>query len=169
MPTSSDKSSEQSADETAHALYTLAEKTIEKATGWAKNLMSSLAQKAIDWISYGIKTGVDTLSNQIKIALQPGPLITLEISRTEPTVTAVENVIISSPIDADKPPALEKQGSLASNLQRQRSDSNAQSIAHQLSSDSDDSGDGLESSTIAFSPLLEKTHNLHPLPSGATA
>ncbi len=43
MPTSSDKSSEQSANETANALYTLAAKTIEKATGWAKNLMSSLA------------------------------------------------------------------------------------------------------------------------------
>lgn len=51
MPTSSDNSSEQNANETANALYTLAEKTIEKVTGWAKSLMSSIAQKAIDWIS----------------------------------------------------------------------------------------------------------------------
>lgn len=168
MPTSSDKSSEQNANETANALYTLAEKTIEKVTGWAKSLMSSIAQKAIDWISYGIKTGVDTLSHQIKIALQPEPLITLESSRTEPAVSAVENVITTSPINSDERLALEKKASLTSHLQPQGTDSNAQLIAHKLSSDSDDSDDGLDSSILTAFPQRADTYNLYHLPSGAT-
>lgn len=168
MDTSSDKLSEQNANETANALYTLAEKTIEKATGWAKNLMSGIAQKAIDWISYAIKTGVDTLSNQIKIALQPEPLITLKSSRTEPTVTAVESVIATS-TDSDEPLGLEKQASPPSNPQRQRSDSKALLIAHQLSSDSDKNDGSLKSPITISSTQLGETNNLYRPLSEATA
>lgn len=45
MDTSSDKFSEQNSNETANALYRLAENSIEKVTGWAKNLMSGSPKK----------------------------------------------------------------------------------------------------------------------------
>jgi hypothetical protein len=93
MSTSSDKTSEPSSNETAVALNTLVAKTTDEVTVRAKQLVSRITLTVIDWIGYAIKAAVDTLTHQIKIALQPEPPITLDTSRKEPELTAVKNVI----------------------------------------------------------------------------
>lgn len=111
----SDKLPEQLSAQAANALHHLVEKTTEKVTDWAKQLMSKIAKKAVDWISNTIKKGVDTLANQIKIALQPEQLIDTPL--TKPTISGVESLTVTSNVVSGKPLAQKKQEQLASNLQ----------------------------------------------------